>query len=176
MKKCLDIGSGMYPYKEDGYKVINTDIERYKKEYEILDLNKRFPFKNNEFDKVRCYNALEQARDLVFTRDEIYRVLKKGGIFKLRMMHFSNPNWCLFHNARNYAHSYLFTIYPYGKDRNQRFHGKFKLINMDFEFIGRFKLKLLKRIIKPFFRYYEQWLCYKLIPIGQLTLTFKKIK
>ena len=57
----------------------------------IRDFSKRgIPFNNNEFDEVRCYDVIEHIEDyedLIFTFNEIYRVLKPNGIF-----HFTTPN------------------------------------------------------------------------------------
>jgi len=57
----------------------------------IRDFAKRgIPFGDNEFDEVRCYDVIEHIEhyeDLIFTFNEIWRVLKNKGLF-----HFTTPN------------------------------------------------------------------------------------
>jgi len=46
-----------------------------------LNFNERFPFEEEEFDLVSCCFAIYYAKDIPFTIDEIYRILKPGGRF-----------------------------------------------------------------------------------------------
>ena len=57
----------------------------------IRDFAKRgIPFQDNYFDEVWCFDVIEHIEnyeDLIFTFNEIWRVLKPGGIFR-----FTTPN------------------------------------------------------------------------------------
>lgn len=87
-KKVLEIGAGYYPKPGatvtlDKCTDARVDIFR--------DFAKRgIPFADNTFDEVRAYDVIEHIElytDFVFTMNEIYRVLKPGGLF-----HFVCPN------------------------------------------------------------------------------------
>jgi len=49
----------------------------------VWNLNKKLPFKENTFDKVRAYSIFEHLSNCGLFVDEIYRVLKKGGDVEL---------------------------------------------------------------------------------------------
>lgn len=57
----------------------------------IRDFAKRgIPFQDNYFDEVWCFDVIEHIEmyeDLIFTFNEIWRVLKDGGVFR-----FTTPN------------------------------------------------------------------------------------
>ncbi|MCF6151586.1 MAG: methyltransferase domain-containing protein [Candidatus Kuenenia stuttgartiensis] len=57
----------------------------------LCDLNKfPYPFKDNSFQTVRIWDYLEHLDDIVKVTEEIYRILKAGGTFKIMVPHFSN--------------------------------------------------------------------------------------
>ncbi|MFH1409858.1 MAG: methyltransferase domain-containing protein [Nanoarchaeota archaeon] len=74
--KKLHIGCGNKILK--GY--VNTDFVMHGGVDHTLDINKRFPFKDNTFDEVLAIHILEHSKDLFFTMGEIWRVLKPTGI------------------------------------------------------------------------------------------------
>jgi|WetSurMetagenome_2_1015567.scaffolds.fasta_scaffold131515_2 SAM-dependent methyltransferase len=51
-----------------------------------------WPLADNSFDEVRCSHIIEHAEDIVKTMEEIFRVLKPGGIVKINTPHFSSFN------------------------------------------------------------------------------------
>ena len=54
--------------KENGVKVVIGDIE------------KKFPFKDNEFDVIFSNQVIEHVKDCDFFMKEVYRILKPGGV------------------------------------------------------------------------------------------------
>lgn len=95
----LELGCGVandsYYFAKMGNKVLATDfsdvaIEHNKKHFhadnlgfEILDMNKPFPFKSETFDVVYARLSLHYFTDTI-TKEifkEIHRILKKGGLF-----------------------------------------------------------------------------------------------
>lgn len=67
---------------------INIDIN--KQADKKLDLNKYpYPFADGSVDEVIMEHSLEHLKDADRTLAEIYRILKKGGIFKLITPHYS---------------------------------------------------------------------------------------
>ncbi|MCD6493908.1 MAG: class I SAM-dependent methyltransferase [Archaeoglobaceae archaeon] len=90
--KILDLGSGRRPYQEENAEVIHLDIVKLPHIEIVHDLNKfPWPFKDNEFDKVRAVHILEHIWDTVKAMEEIYRILKPKGILYIEVPIFPNP-------------------------------------------------------------------------------------
>lgn len=88
MKKILELGPGIHRSGDttvaiDKCSEADAEITR--------DFAKRgIPFEEDTFDEVRCYDVIEHIEnydDLIFTFNEICRVLKPNGLF-----HFTTPN------------------------------------------------------------------------------------
>lgn len=59
------------------------NIDRYDYGQGIVrDVEKGFPFDNDSVDEIIADHVLEHIDDLVFVMNEIYRVLKNGGVLK----------------------------------------------------------------------------------------------
>ena len=56
----------------------------------VHHLDKKLPFKNNEFDEVYCSHVLEHVQDLVKAMKELHRITKKEGRVIIRGPHFSS--------------------------------------------------------------------------------------
>jgi len=57
----------------------------------VHDLNKYpYPFTNNSFDEIHMYHVLEHLDNPLKTIEEMHRILKIGGIFYIRVPHFSS--------------------------------------------------------------------------------------
>ena len=81
--KILDIGCGKNKYKSrsKGDEVIGMDIAKLPGVNKVHNLEKfPWPFKKNEFDVIEANNVLEHLGNIPRTMEEIYRVLKTGGI------------------------------------------------------------------------------------------------
>lgn len=58
----------------------------------VFDVNLGLPFfENDSVDEIYSHHVLEHLKDLSSFMNEVYRVLKPGGIFKGEVPHFSNP-------------------------------------------------------------------------------------
>jgi len=81
--RVLDIGAGDATYE----KIIkNNDVSYFKTDYMssdsidfVVDFNKTFPIKDNDFDSVLLFNSIYIAESPQFVIDECYRILKRGG-------------------------------------------------------------------------------------------------
>jgi len=96
--KILDVGANygslIFNLYREGYNdIIGVDInkeaiEKGRKEYSKIKNKlmvydgKKIPFKNNSFDVVLMFDVIEHIPNIQeFLEKEVYRVLKKGGIF-----------------------------------------------------------------------------------------------
>jgi predicted SAM-dependent methyltransferase len=78
----LNLGSGQGKINDPEW--INIDNRSEMNPDLCCDVTKGLPFKNNSVDFVRCFDILEHipaGKDCVNLIEEIYRVLKPGGIF-----------------------------------------------------------------------------------------------
>lgn len=88
MKK-LNLGCGRDIKKE----YINLDVAKLQGVDVVWDINKLpLPFKDNEFDEILCQDVLEHVDYIPLLKD-IHRILKKGGVVKIRVPHFTSRNF-----------------------------------------------------------------------------------
>ncbi len=87
MKKVkLNLGCGFKKRKD----YINADIGNYCNPDLILDLEKTpYDFSSDSVDEVYMQHCLEHIVDLRSVLNEIYSILKPGGIFHFKVPHFS---------------------------------------------------------------------------------------
>jgi len=102
-KKFLDLGCGpgardsLY-FQKAGYDVISSDVlpeilktavelnSSLKSKTKIVDISKKFPFKNQSFDLIFCIAAIQHIEEKSvseITIPEVKRILKPGGYFLL---------------------------------------------------------------------------------------------
>ena len=110
--KCLNLGCGVnFENDNDTELWINADKYKYDGVDKVVDFNKLpYPFKDNEFDKIRATHVLEHLKlDTEKLILELKRITKKGGIWIIKVPHhtditcfneFHNKLFCLwsFHN------------------------------------------------------------------------------
>ena len=86
-KVKLDIGCGNNKKKGFwGMDIIpSSDIDI------VCDVGKYgIPLKDNSVDEIFSFHFLEHVEDVMFVMEEVYRVLKMGGIVEIVVPHFSN--------------------------------------------------------------------------------------
>ena len=87
--KSLDLGCGKRKYSG----AIGLDINPLNDADVISDLDYLvYPFKSEIFDIVICENVLEHLKEPLHAMEEIYRILKPGGIVKILTPHFSSDD------------------------------------------------------------------------------------
>jgi len=90
--KVLDLGCGKNKIKKENATVIGVDIESGKGIDVVHDLNQfPYPFNDNEFDEIVCFDVLEHLKNVPLVMKEIHRIGKKGAIVKIHSPHFSSP-------------------------------------------------------------------------------------
>jgi len=85
-KHKLNIGSGRFP--KEGY--TNVDHRMGVGAEIVHDLDQfPYPFKDSEFDLIEADHVLEHLRKPFHAMKEVHRLLKPGGVFHMRVPHFS---------------------------------------------------------------------------------------
>jgi len=82
--KVLDIGCGRTTLKN----AVGLDQTKYPNVDIVADLNKKLPIESETFDVVHANQVLEHVENLPSLMDEIFRILKKDGIFVAHVPYF----------------------------------------------------------------------------------------
>lgn len=104
----LDIGAGAR--SEDGY--LTLDVSPYFLPDLVADAA-RLPFKDGSFEAVRCYHVLEHIdrRKLVPTINEMWRVLRVGGIAEIEVPVYPHLEAVADPTHVSFLHSETFTYF-----------------------------------------------------------------
>lgn len=124
-------------------------VDRIKKEGfvdVVHDLNVYpYPFAESFADEVHLYHVLEHLTDSVRTIEEVYRILKPGGLFYLRVPHFSS-----LYAWGDITHKKAFSIYAFDVFDAARDYKNWGYSQASF--------KILKRQIRYFYTWpNEDW-------------------
>lgn len=132
---------------------LNLDINKGKGVDVVHDLNDLpLPFEDNKFDIVLCKDILEHIKYMPLVKD-IYRILKVGGLLKIRVPHFTSklnyddPTHINRFSIRTFSYFVKEKKYSYSRDITLFSTIKSKII------IEKFNNIFLKAIIKIF----ERW-------------------
>jgi len=172
MKKILNLGSGV-DYKRG---CVNLDYNSKYSPDIVHDLDKfPYPFKNSEFDGIYCSHILAHVKDLNKTLKELERILKPGGIIKIRTPHFSNP-----HNFTDLTVKRFFSWNTF----DLLFKGTFNTNPLNFKIISKRFNFLSAEYPKANFlfswifnsmpkKFYERFLCW-MFPVGEIEVVLIK--
>lgn len=97
----LNLGCGNK--RLEGY--INIDGNPKAKPNMVLDITKELPFKDNSIDEILASHVLEHLEGESFFKlmEEAHRVLKEGGVFKIRVPHWKSENaYCNVFHVRTF--------------------------------------------------------------------------
>ena len=88
--KKLNLGCGL-DYKKSNEKVewVNLDFNKNVKADVYHDLNKKLPFKDNEFNYIIIDNVLEHVDNLFLVIDEMWRISKPNATIEVFTPHFT---------------------------------------------------------------------------------------
>ena len=174
--KALEVGCGMSPTKIEGVDILHVDKIKHSPHIAMeLDASEPFPFEDETFDIVLMFGTLEHIIDIYPCVEEIYRVLKKGGLFIVSLPHYSNS---LYYREMQHIHagsSRSFDSFTKDSDISMGKTTKAKFELLDFSFSMKLG-KLFHKIVKRYIRAYEDWqLCFKLFPIYDMFFKLKKV-
>lgn len=90
VKTKINLGAGNLIMDTNVY--INHDLKKHRPEIELtFDLNKfPYPLEDDTFDEVRIYDVLEHLDHPLEVMNELHRILKNGGMCKLRVASFKS--------------------------------------------------------------------------------------
>ncbi len=120
------------------------------------DLNKfPYPFENESFDEVRIYHTLEHLENPLKVMEEVWRILKHGGIVKIRVPYWKN--FSIFENPfhlHEFKESWFINLTPYSG-----IYVKEETVNME-PFLPKLNFKVVK--MKKKRGKYRFWKVYEL--------------
>jgi len=173
MKKILDIGCGKDKYKspDPSDEVIGLDVVKLSGVDVVWDLHKiPLPFKDEEFDMVVSVHSIEHIKNVMQVIEEIYRILKPGGIAKISVPHFCNPGAYHF-THKTYWSYYSFDCFEEKTKESYYSKARFKILKKEIKLIGPFGF--LERFVNRFPILYE-WRLRYFFPAYEIRFTLKK--
>ena len=163
-KKILHLGCMDKPIKG----TINIDYVNFLGVDKLLDLNKRWSFKDNSIDAIIASHLLEHINYFHFM-NETLRVLKKGGKIYLLVPYFTNHRA---HMGEHETHGFSWVSFEQFRDKRHPFY-QLKIISNKILFGN--KLGFLNKIVNKFQMLYDRFLCY-LLPATELEIVLEKRK
>lgn len=149
----LNLGSGGTPL--DNY--INVDVNPKVPRVDVVhDLNKYpWPFEGDSVDEVFMDNCLEHLLEHNRAMKEIYRILKKGGMAKIIVPHFT---WQYAFTDPTHKHFFAYNTFFYYAGRGGYFDFQFSSCKVRLVFGKRFSVWniILEPIFNLFPNVYEQ--------------------
>jgi SAM-dependent methyltransferase len=131
---CIDLGCGTD--KAEGF--IGVDVVAADGVDVIADLNGGFPFPDNSVDFIKAHDIIEHIPDRIYTMNEIWRILKPGGIVDISVPStdgrgaFQDPTHVSFWNINSFMYyCQQFPDYLAGCQSHYGFKGEFSLVSIE---------------------------------------------
>ncbi len=127
----LNIGA----YKHDKWGDVKLDIKEYQPGMIVFDLNsgKPLPFREGEFDEIRCWSVLDILVNPQFIINECRRVLKPGGRISVRITNVESKRFWIrplkdryLHGGQDWAPIPRYNFFDEHTLRNRFALGKFR--------------------------------------------------
>jgi predicted SAM-dependent methyltransferase len=107
--KVLDIGCGIHKVSPDA---IGLDVVKLEGVDVVQDLEKfPYPFKDDEFDEVHANMILEHLQNFEEAMREVHRILKKDGIFYIKVPFYATTIAFQDYTHKNYFTEKTFTYF-----------------------------------------------------------------
>ncbi len=123
-----------------------------------------YPFEDNTFDEIYCSHVLEHVSDLTKTMQELIRISKNGGVIKVKVPYFANPN-----GRSDPTHHRLFTSNTFNYYKKDCFYNDMDITISDYRIHFFSNMKYFKSdpiniipdaIINLFPKIYERFFAY----------------
>jgi SAM-dependent methyltransferase len=153
--KILSIGSGKIEKKAN---VIRLDISKDTGADVVWDLNKSpYPFDNDEFDQIECFDVIEHLDNIPNVMQECYRILKNDGMVFITTPHFSSANSYIDPTHKFHLSIYSFDCFADDHKYNYYSNVKFNVGVKKIIFGGNyFRKAILSRFANRFPKFYEE--------------------
>jgi ubiquinone/menaquinone biosynthesis C-methylase UbiE len=150
----------------------NADKVKTAKNVVKLEMEKKFPFKNNYFDEVYARHSIEHSKDVIFTFKEIHRICKQGAKVTIIVPHCS-----LVGAMADLNHFQEFNFYTLDKfePKNKREY----LYDFNFKIIKKEFSKTVFPFTKWFFNshpHFSEKFLSSIFPIEEITYELKVVK
>ena len=167
----LKIGCGHKKFKN----YINVDLNPKLKPDVIWDIRKKSKFKDNQFEEIYCNNVLEHIDDFAPAMKEFYRILKKGGVLRIYVPHFSDVFWDIPSHKRPFSY-YTFHHFIKGHEKTEDTEVYFSKIKTRFMFGKRYAFwnYLVEVFANKFPKLYETTFLRSLFPCWQIEVELIK--
>ena len=164
IKTYLDVGCSEASITEELAKYVKAE-ESYGVDVKISKENTEqvtfienkpdtLPFEDNKFDLITAFMALHHFRDISVMLDEIYRVLKPGGIFIIREHDVRNREFGIFLNKVHILYAIINDEeIDMGRYNNKETWSKKHINPKGFKFRG---LKMKKDIFNSYYACYQK--------------------
>lgn len=154
--KTLNLGCG----KRIIPGAINLDKHKFPGVDILHDLDKfPYPFKDNQFDEIYCFNILPFVEDFIKTMEEIYRIAKDGAIIKI--LDVPSPSPFSFQNPLVVTRLAFNTFEYYKKDKgteNYLFKPHLRTLKRKYIFSENKYLSWISPIINLSLKFYTRFL------------------
>ncbi len=161
----LHLGCGNNHKK--GY--INCDISKEVNPDQIVDLEKRLPFKNNFVEEIIINHTLEHINNFIQLMEEFYRICKSGAKIKIRVPYFAYPG--AFQDPTHVRFFTLKTFNYFKKENNLNYYSKarFGIKEKKLRFFVTRPSKIIDKLINGISPFYERFLS-RIFPAEELEL------
>jgi SAM-dependent methyltransferase len=171
-KRKLNLGSGKSNIPDaltvDRVAASNPDV--------VHDLDVfPWPFEDNSFESIYCFDVLEHLRDIVKTMEEVHRISENGAHIHIATPHFSCAN--SYTDPTHIHHlGYFFLDYFTGENQWDFYtKARFKKIRSHLHFYGRYKNLHISWLANRFPRFYEEHLTW-IFPAWYMSFELEVIK
>jgi len=137
-----------------------------------------YPFADDTFDEIKCYNSLEHVDDFISTVIEFHRILKNGGLLRVLCPHYSGPDAYRDPTHKTFFAYTTFDMFTEGLSYGSRYSGTFRVKKRMFgvpEGGGRGLAALPKAFGNRFPDLYERYLCW-MMPAKAIYYELEAIK
>jgi ubiquinone/menaquinone biosynthesis C-methylase UbiE len=170
--KAINLGSGKKCYS--GF--LNVDKFKVKGVDKVVDLDKfPYPFKDSEFDVVRCEHSLECLGEFIKVMEEIHRIGKPNSIIEITVTPFCCPMACADPLDKKFFCYTSFDYFQIGTGLDYYSSAKFEIIKKKYIFSQKKGLKWLSFIPNIYPKFYTRFLSF-IFPSNELYFELKVVK
>ena len=183
-RTALELGCGVRcPETKDFGKVDLADIQAPGVTYKF-DFNKKFPIRDNSYDFIWAHHVLEHVWNIEGCMNEIWRILKPGGVLEAHMPHYLHPAaWGDMTHRRGVSRTFFHNIDvtwskpdKYSKAVFSDTTGKVSCFAHSSKGVGKAANRILSFVGNRFPRLYERFLIHFMGAPEEIIFRLKAVK